>query len=36
MPHIVNECPNAMLTDGDLQRLHSAAIDSVNWLEKWQ
>ena len=33
MSYIVNECPKTMLSDGGLQRLHSADTDAVNWLE---
>ena len=29
---VVNECPNASLPSGDLQKLHSANNDAVNWL----
>jgi len=34
MSHIVNECLKTMLSDGGLQRRHSADIDTVNWLER--
>jgi len=34
MLHIVNECLLTMLSDGDLQRLHLADDDAVNWLEQ--
>jgi len=34
MSYIVNERPDMMLSDGGLQRLHSADNDAVNSLER--
>jgi len=34
MSHIVNECHEAMLSDGDLQRFPVADTDTVSWLER--
>ena len=31
--HIVNECPVSKLHDSGLQKLHSADVVVVNWLE---
>jgi len=34
MSRVVNECTETMLSDGGLQRLHSADTNAVNWLER--